>query len=64
MPFKVAYFEYGNSVLVDGEQRAFVSSMKIVNANFPERFSLLEYARVAPASPSDSQFSLDTLMTL
>lgn len=64
MPFKVAHFEYGNSVLVDGEQRAFVSSMKIVNANFPERFSLLEYARVVPASPSDSLFSLDTLMTL
>ena len=64
MTFKVAHFEYGNRVLVDGEERPFVSSMKIVNANFPERFSLLEYARVSEASPPESLFTVDTLMTL
>lgn len=64
MVFKRAHFEYGNRVLVDGEERPFVSSMKIVNANFPERYSLLEYARVSEASPPESLFTVDTLMTL
>jgi|GEM_PF-341228 len=64
MPLKVAHFEYGNRVLVDGEERPFVSHMKIVNANFPERYSLLEYTRISPADPPDSLFTVDTLMTL
>ncbi|WP_346838613.1 outer membrane lipoprotein-sorting protein [Microbulbifer sp. SAOS-129_SWC] len=64
MPFKVAYFEYGNRVDVDGRKQPFVSRMKIVNANFPERYSLLEYAQVSQADPPDSLFTVDTLMTL
>ncbi|MGL6162688.1 outer membrane lipoprotein-sorting protein [Microbulbifer sp.] len=64
MPLKKAHFEYGNRVLVDGEERPFVSRMRIVNANFPERYSLLEYKRVSPADPPDSLFTVDTLMTL
>ncbi|MFC6634228.1 outer membrane lipoprotein-sorting protein [Microbulbifer taiwanensis] len=64
MPLKVAHFEYDNRVQIDGETRPFVSHMKIVNANFPERYSLLEYRRVAPADPPDSLFTVDTLMTL
>ncbi|WKT60917.1 outer membrane lipoprotein-sorting protein [Microbulbifer thermotolerans] len=64
MPLKVAHFEYGNRVQINGEARLFVSRMKIVNANFPERYSLLQYDQVIPADPPESLFSVDTLMTL
>ncbi|WP_226647153.1 outer membrane lipoprotein-sorting protein [Microbulbifer variabilis] len=64
MPLKIAQFEYGNAVLVEGEEQPFVSRMKIVNANFPERYSVLEYAQVSPANPPESLFTVDTLMTL
>ncbi|MFA0811409.1 outer membrane lipoprotein-sorting protein [Microbulbifer epialgicus] len=64
IPLKIALFEYGNQVQVEGKAQPFVSRMKIVNANFPERFSVLEYAQVSPANPPESLFTVDTLMTL
>ncbi|OHX13427.1 hypothetical protein BI347_07800 [Chromobacterium sphagni] len=62
--FKTATFEYGNKVKVNNREQPFVSSMKIVNANFPDRFSRLQYAQVVPSSSPDSLFALDTLMTM
>ncbi|OQS36176.1 hypothetical protein B0T39_17105 [Chromobacterium haemolyticum] len=62
--FKSASFEYGNKVKVNGREQPFVSSMKIVNANFPDRYSRLQYGQVAPSNPPDSLFALDTLMTM
>ncbi|WP_166642224.1 outer membrane lipoprotein-sorting protein [Paludibacterium purpuratum] len=64
MVFKIATFEYGNKVKVNGREQPFVSSMKIVNANFPDRYSQLQYVQVAPSNPPDSLFALDTLMTM
>lgn len=62
--FKTATFEYGNRVEIDGSQRPFVSTMTIVNANFPERFSRLEYEAPRPRKSSNSTFSIDNLMTM
>lgn len=62
--FKSAHFEYANRVNVEGRTQPFISSMKIVNASFPERFSRLEYEAVQKTSTPDSMFVLDNLMTL
>lgn len=62
--FKTATFEYGNRVEVDGIQRPFVSTMTIVNANFPDRFSRLEYEAPRRRKSPDSTFSIDNLMTM
>ncbi|WP_444929421.1 outer membrane lipoprotein-sorting protein [Microbulbifer sp. SSSA002] len=64
MPLKIALFEYGNQVQVGDRKQPFVSQMKIVNANFPDRYSVLEYAQVSLAKPPESLFTVDTLMTL
>lgn len=62
--FKSATFEYRNQVSVDGKQTPFISSMKIVNASFPERFSRLQYESIQQKSVPDSTFALDNLMTM
>lgn len=62
--FKSASFDYGNRVKVNGQEQPFVSTMKIVSASFPDRYSVLQYTQVSASSSPDSLFSLDALMTL
>lgn len=59
--FKTAYQKYENSVRVEGKTTPFISSMKIVNATFPDRVSTLTYLDVAPASHPDSVFQVANL---
>lgn len=59
--FKTAYQKYDNSVRVEGKTIAFISSMKIVNATFPDRVSTLDYLDVTPATHPDSLFRVDNL---
>ena len=47
--FKSASFEYGNKVRVNGREQPFVSSMKIVNANFRTATAACNTARWRPA---------------
>jgi len=62
--FKSAAFEYRNQINKDGKETPFISSMKIVNASFPERFSRLNYGVVQKTTTPDSMFVLDNLMTM
>jgi putative ABC transport system permease protein len=62
--FKSAVFAYRNHVSADGKEMPFISSMKIVNASFPDRFSRLDYESVQKTNTPDSMFVLDTLMTM
>jgi ABC-type lipoprotein release transport system permease subunit len=62
--FKSATFAYGNRIGVDGKDIPFISSMRIANASFPDRYSELVYSAVQPASTPDSSFVPDNLMNL
>ncbi|HWT36230.1 MAG TPA: outer membrane lipoprotein-sorting protein [Paraburkholderia sp.] len=56
--FKTATFDYQTVRDADGKESPFVSAMTIVNTNFPDRMSRLEYSEVRPASLPASLFSL------
>jgi ABC-type lipoprotein release transport system permease subunit len=59
--FKTAYQKYENKVRVDGKIIPFISSMRIVNASFPDRVSTLEYSDVTPANLPGSLFQVANL---
>lgn len=62
--FKSAVFDYRNRISIEGKDMPFISSMKIVNASFPDRFSRLDYSAVQKTHAPDSMFALDNLMTM
>ena len=61
--FKTATFTYENQVEVEGKVEPFVSRMKITNAHFKDRYSILEYSKVVPREVPDRLFVVDTLMS-
>jgi putative ABC transport system permease protein len=62
--FKSATFAYANRIGVDGKDLPFISSMRIVNASFPDRYSELVYSAVQKTSTPDSMFVPDNLMNM
>lgn len=60
--FKIARFEYRNTIEFEGRETPFVSRMRIINASFPDRFSELAYDGVAVARNPESLFMLGNLM--
>ena len=62
--FKSATFAYANRVAADGKEIPFISSMRIVNASFPDRYSELVYSAIQKTSTPDSTFAPDNLMNI
>ncbi|SEJ19747.1 outer membrane lipoprotein-sorting protein [Paraburkholderia diazotrophica] len=62
--FKTATFDYQTLRDADGKESPFVSAMTIVNTNFPDRMSRLEYSEVQPASFPASLFSLSNFTSM
>jgi len=62
--FKAATFAYANRIGIDGKDIPFISSMRIVNASFPDRYSELVYSAVQKTATPDSTFVPDNLMNL
>ncbi|WP_027801577.1 outer membrane lipoprotein-sorting protein [Paraburkholderia dilworthii] len=62
--FKTATFDYRNRADLDGKSTPFVSTMTITNANFPDRFSRLEYSNVQAADYPSSTFTLGNLTSM
>ncbi|MFP5392911.1 MAG: outer membrane lipoprotein-sorting protein [Gammaproteobacteria bacterium] len=62
--FKSATFSYANRMRADGKDLPFISSMRIVNASFANRYSELVYSEPQRADTPDSSFVPDNLMTM
>ena len=60
--FKLATFEYGNSILIEGKPKPFVSKMVITNAVIKEDVTTMIYNKVKIKKIPDSTFNLNLLM--
>jgi len=60
-PFKVATFEYKNTLTSEGKTFPFVSKMSIQDAKFPDNNSIIEYSKPKTEKLSDSLFNVNNL---
>ena len=60
--FKSAAFEYGNSIIVQGQPRPFVSRMIITNALIKNDVTVMTYKEPAVGNIPDSTFNLNLLV--
>jgi len=61
VPFKVATFEYKNSMTSEGKTFPFVSKMTIQDSKFPENKSIIEYTKPKAEDLSASLFNVNNL---
>jgi len=59
--FKIAVFEYKNSITIDGKPREFISKMVITNALIKNDVTTMNYGRVVIRKIPDSVFNLNLL---
>ncbi|MBI5605637.1 MAG: outer membrane lipoprotein-sorting protein [Deltaproteobacteria bacterium] len=59
--FKTATFEYGNSLTIDGQPRAFISKMVITSAIIKEDVTTMLYRKASIKKVPDSVFNLNLL---
>lgn len=59
--FKTATFEYGNSITIDGQPRAFISKMVITSAIINEDVTTMHYLKPSIKKVPDSIFNLNLL---
>ena len=59
--FKSAFFEYGNSILINGTSSPFVSKMVITDAVIKDNVTTLIYGKVILKEIPDSAFNLNLL---
>ncbi|OFZ31403.1 MAG: hypothetical protein A2622_02115 [Bdellovibrionales bacterium RIFCSPHIGHO2_01_FULL_40_29] len=60
-PFKVGTLEYANKFKLDGQVIAFVSSLTIADAKFPENKSIIKYSVPKAADHSAALFNVNNL---
>lgn len=60
--FKSATFEYGNSIMIQGKPRPFVSKMIITDAVVNKNITTLTYSKVRIKKIPDSTFNLNLLV--
>lgn len=60
-PFKIAAFEYKNSMTAGGQTFAFISKMTIVDAKFEKNKSIIEYSKPKAESLPASLFNVNNL---
>jgi outer membrane lipoprotein-sorting protein len=60
-PFKVATFQYGNSILSGGKKLKFISEMKIQDANFSKNVSEITYTSPREKDFPASRFNINNL---
>lgn len=60
-PFKIGYLEYKNLIEYKGKQMPFVSQLKIVDAKYPENWSIITYSKPKLISPPDSLFNYNNM---
>jgi outer membrane lipoprotein-sorting protein len=61
VPFKVATFEYKNSMTSEGKTFPFVSKMTIQDSKFPANKSIIEYSKPKAEDLSASLFNVNNL---
>lgn len=59
--FKSAVFEYGNTIMFEGESRPFVSKMVITDAVMKENITTMTYGKITIKDIPDSAFNLNLL---
>jgi hypothetical protein len=59
--FKVATFEYKNTISAEGKSFPFISKMTIQDAKFPQNKSIIEYSTPKEESLSPSLFNVNNL---
>ena len=60
--FKTAFFEYGHTIEVNGEERPFVSKMTIINAMVKTEKTIMAYHNINIREISASAFNLNLLV--
>lgn len=60
-PFKIAVFEYKNTMTAEGKTFAFISKMTITDAKFPKNRSIIEYSKPKAESLPSSLFNVNNL---
>lgn len=60
-PFKVATFEYSNTITNKGQKVPFISRMTIADAKFAENKSIIEYSNPKATDISPSLFNVNNL---
>lgn len=60
-PFKVADFEYKNTMTAEGKTFAFISKMTITDSKFPKNRSIIEYTKPKAESLPASLFNVNNL---
>lgn len=60
-PFKVATFEYKNTLTAEGKTFPFVSKMIIQDSKFPENKSIVEYSKPKAETLPNSLFNVNNL---
>jgi outer membrane lipoprotein-sorting protein len=60
-PFKVATFEYNNSIETEGKKIPFVSRMTITDAKFQNNKSVIEYSKPKATSVPSALFNVNNL---
>ncbi len=59
--FKIGYLEYKNTITVGGKTIPFVSRLKIVDAKYPDNWSVIDYSRPKIINPPDSLFNYNNM---
>lgn len=60
--FKIALFEYNNTLEVSGKQLLFVSKMTVTDAAFPENITILTYSKPFIKDHPTSMFNINNLI--
>lgn len=60
-PFKVATFEYKNTLSSGGKRNPFLSRVTIIDAKFNKNRSVMDYSHVSPASFPSALFNVNNL---